>query len=1060
MLKDLINLEEIPSKLWENPECTQINRLPARGTLYPFESKIKALSVERENSKWFKLLNGDWKFCFVTKPEMASVEFKNDDFDDSEWSYIPVPSNWTMKGYDKPYYTNIKMPFSEKPPYVPSENPTGLYRTSFTIPGSWNKRRTVIHFDGVESAFIIYLNEKFVGFHKGSRVSAEFDLTEYIRKGKNNLSVMVLRWSDGSFMEAADHWKMAGIFRDVYLYSTSITYIWDVFARCELDEDLIDGTINIEVLLGFDKKLEEGWKIHADLFDKENNSILDKPVIEKVKLSSIFEPKLGFRTIIFKKINKPRKWSSESPNLYTLLVSIESPQGEIIEYTSCHVGFRRVEIKGHELLINGKPVLIKGVNRHEFDDIEGKTISRKSMIEDIKLLKKFNFNAVRTAHYPNDPLWYRLCDFYGLYVLDEASIETHTYYDELANHIRFLPAFMDRATSMVMRDKNHPSVIIWSLGNESGYGPHHDAMAAWVRHYDSSRPVHYEGAISKKVLESFKRPTESWMSGFEATDIFCPMYLEISEMIDYSKSKNRVRPLIICEYNHSMGNSNGCLKEYWDAFEKYPCLQGGFLWDWVDQGILKKSGLNTDDHDLAIDEKHAECHKPGGKYYWGYGGDFEDEPNDNNFCITGLIWPDRKPHPAMFEFKKIAQPLRIDADDIKKGRFKITNKQDFTDLSWLKGYWRIESDGIIVKEGIIPEINLGPGQSWIFLIPIVKDENIQARYGCYIIFSFRTKEHLVWAKKDHEVAWEQFGINDRVKTSKIVKREKKLKVFKDNGNIKIESGKFTLFLNKEKGSISICNGSGEALIKEGPRINLWRAPTDNDGIESYGMRGVLGRWLELGLDMLTLEMEDLKISEDGSNIIVISKVFSRNKDTYSKHKVVYDIGSNGNININNTFFIDNKITDLPRIGVTMVLPDGFEEVSWFGRGPNENYSDRKVGSPISRYQSTIDDMFVPYIYPQENGNRSDVRWLKIDNKGINKSIEITSPIEFDFSISHFTENDLFMAKHTNELSRRKEAYLNIDIKHRGLGTKSCGPDTLPEYIFGGGKYTLSFDIKI
>ncbi|MBK8433335.1 MAG: hypothetical protein IPL28_19475 [Chloroflexi bacterium] len=646
---------------WQNPQIVGRNKLAAHAPLVGTAEKLS--------------LNGDWQFKLVPKPlltgEFTAANFHCPDFDTADWASLPVPSNWTMQGYDKPIYTNHKMPIPTNPPFVPEEdNPTGLYRRTMHIPAEWAGRRVVLCFEGVESAFYVWVNGQMVGYSQDSRLPAEFDVTELVRVGEENLvAVMVIRWSDGSYLEDQDHWWQAGIYRDVFLYNTPPAYMADYFAQAQLTaaSNYTHGTLDVRVKLA--GQVGDGQRVRVELLE----TAAHEPITQ---LEAIYHadkdenPAVRLRG----EVGVVRPWTSETPNLYTLRLTLLDEAGQPTQVVQTKIGFRTVEIRGRELLINGKTVIFRGVNRHEHDDTTGKVISEASMVADIKLLKQFNFNAVRNCHYPMDGRWYELCDEYGLYLIDEANIECHGIYNRPANDPAWLNAFMERGVRMVERTKNHPSIIIWSLGNESGYGPNHDALAGWMRGYDPTRPVQYEGCISRWK-------GQDWEDGKLASDILCPMYPEVDEIIAYAENPHGTRPLIMCEYAHSMGNSTGNLKEYWEASEKYVGLQGGFIWDWVDQG-LKKVAEN-------------------GRTFWAYGGDFGDTINDGNFCINGLIWPDRTPHPAMWECHKLFQPLAC-SFDAATNTLTIRNKRDFASTADLRAHWQLTADGEPIQQGDLP----------------------------------------------------------------------------------------------------------------------------------------------------------------------------------------------------------------------------------------------------------------------------------------------------------------------------------------------------------------------
>ena len=1023
---------------WESPECVAENRLQMHSVLIPFSNEAAALEGEGETSPWFRSLNGRWKFALMDRPESASAEFSKPTFDDSQWDDVAVPGNWTMQGFDRPHYTNVQMPFPHRPPHVPEENPTGLYRTTFTIPRKWNNRRIVIHFGGAESVLYVYVNGQPVGLSKDSRLPAEFDVTPFVKSGKNLLSCMVIRWSDASFVEDQDHWWMAGIYREVFLYATPLTRIEDVFVRGDLEDDYRNGVLSIRGRVEFASGAQPGWTVQIRLVDQKGKDVFRKPA--EVSVGVVENPygKQWANLQFERHVPSPRRWSAEEPNLYTVLLTLVDPRGKAVECVRQRIGFRRVESKDRQLLINGKPVLIKGVNRHEHDDTAGKTVSRETMIADIKLMKQFNFNAVRPSHYPNDSMWYDLCDEYGLYLIDEANIEAHAYINELCDDPRYALAFLERGRRMVLRDKNHPSVIMWSLGNESGYGNNHDALAGWIRGYDPSRPLHYEGAI-RLGWRQRKWIAGRGVPGVRVSDIVCPMYPAVDAIVEWAKHTRDPRPLIMCEYSHAMGNSNGNLREYWDAIESHHGLQGGFIWDWVDQGLRK------------VDEK--------GRSYWAYGGDFGDEPNDRNFCVNGLIWPDRTPHPAMNEFKKIAQPVAVNAKNLHGGVFELVNKHDFINLRWLKGTWEMTVDGQVVQKGKLPVLNLGPGERMEVSLPLKTPPMRQGR-ECFLNFCFVTAREMPWAPKGHEVAWEQFAMPYTSMARRTAPSAAgMLRLEQTREEAIIHGGNFEIRIDKEAGRLCSVSVGDRELITAGPRLNVWRAATDNDGIKAWtGQAGKpLGRWLAAGLDNVALRTKKVVAEKSGSFVIVtLEHVGScAASERAFLHTHVCTIAPSGEIFIENTVVADSALPSLPRIGVIMSLSAGLENLTWFGRGPHESYCDRKAGAKVGLYRSTVSDQYVPYILPQEHGNKTDVRWIQLtDDAGT--GLKIVAPDLMECSASHFTPHDLFAAFHTNELAQRDEVVVTIDHRQRGLGTGSCGPQTLPKYEVNPGTYQFRY----
>ncbi len=1042
---------------WEQPELTQLNRLPMRSTLYPFANIQQAKTGIGDASPWYSSLNGDWTFCLVSHPEEAPVAFMQPDARENDFQSISVPGNWTMQGYDKPHYTNIQMPWKNDPPHVPSQdNPTGLYRRSFKVPASWRGRRVVLHFGGVESMLCVYVNGTFVGMSKDSRLPAEFDISGYVKSGDNMLAAMVIRYCDGSYVEDQDHWWMAGIYRDVYLYSTADTYIQDVFATASLDHHYEDGLLSVKTQLGFAKEPRRDYQVEALLYDKT------KKVATLAGMISCSYRVSQYELTLKGKVKRPRQWSSEVPHLYTLVVVLKDGK-RVIETTSCRVGFRSIAVKGRELLINGKPVLIRGVNRHDHHDALGKTIPRETMIKDIEVLKQFHFNAVRTAHYPNDPLWYDLCDAYGLYVLDEANIESHDNYSTLCRDPRWSQAFYERCMRMVARDKNHPCVIGWSLGNESGYGENHDRVAAAIRRYDPSRFLHHEGTLKPTWHQSGNTYE---MHGSRSNDILGPMYPSIDELrrLGSVVAKEEYRPYIPCEYSHAMGNSNGSLEEYWDLVKTRHGLQGGFIWDWVDQGILQVSGVGsgwdlTELKGKALEAARAECHKPGGGYHWAYGGDFGDEPNDANFCINGMVWPDRTPHPAMYEFKKLVQPISI---KYVKGKLRIRNEQDFLDLNWLQGEWAVKCTGKIVQKGQLPSLHTQPGKQDEIALSL-RSVDLEPGDELFLLVQFKTRQKMPWCPRGHLVAWEQFALRqNRKKVSSQRGKLPRPSVVDHKNRIQVVAGTKEFVFDKGEGILSSLRSAGEDIITVGPRLQVWRAATDNDGIKKWsGQRNKpLGKWLDAGLDQLCFEKSEVSVVSKGSGVQVSirQKAYGCSSDNGFEHLHTYFITADGCVSVKNLVTSFGQLPSLPRIGVTMQLVPGFETLSWFGRGPHETYCDRKAGAWVDLYKSTVAEQYVPYIMPQEHGNKVDVRWLQLEN-GKHK-IRFTADQTMECSASHFTAADLYAAFHTSELVPRKEIIVNIDWGQRGLGTGSCGPQTLPAHEILPGSYAFGYSLVV
>jgi beta-galactosidase/beta-glucuronidase len=1010
------NITTIPD--WENPKMVERKKEPAHVTLIPYVNEEKALAGERTKSVWFLLLSGSWKFTLVTHPDQTPQAFYQEEFNVDEWDTIPVPSNWQMLGYDKPIYTNIKYPFPVDPPRVPLEDkPVGLYRKRFKIPDIWKERQIFLVFEGVDSAFHIWVNGATVGYSQGSRLPAEFNITPHVRSGENLLAVQVYRWSDGSYLEDQDMWWLSGVHRDVYLFSTPNIHIRDFFVKTILDSEYKNATLKIRInIRNYSNEIKGEHKIELKLLDDN-----DQPIFKKELTSSIAKIKARDEVVVEfeQQVTNPQKWSAEQPCLYTLLITLKNDMGDIVEVERCKVGFRQIDIKDGQILVNGVPILLKGVNRHEHDDVRGKAVTVESMITDIKLMKQFNFNAVRTSHYPNDSRWYDLCDKYGLYIIDEANIECHgianifgvPFRKDPANDPEWLNAFMERGVRMVERDKNHPCIIMWSLGNEAGYGPNHDAIAGWIHAYDPTRPIHYEGTIRLPGKVS------------SIVDVISVMYPSIDRLIKLAEDPNEDRPLIMCEYAHSMGNSTGNFKEYWEIINNYKRLCGGFIWDWVDQGILMKTDA--------------------GEEWWAYGGDFGDKINDQHFCINGLIWPDRKPHPPMWECKKIFQPIEIEALELTMGKVKISNKHHFTDLSELDIYWELTVDGEIVEHGKLPQLHSSPGSSQTVTVPFIHPELIPgAEY--WLILRSKLSSNTMWAEKGHEIAWTQFKIPFEIPPNPplLSSEMPPLSLKETIKEVTISGVNFTLLFNKETAKIVSLKYLGVDLIKSGPLLNVWRAPIDND----YYITRIFKKY---GLDRIKEKINEVKVEQIVPQTICILVTLTAHAQDVAEGftcQFKYRIYGSGDIIIETDIIPSEGLPPLPRVGIQFSILGEYNTFTWYGRGPHENYSDRKEGAAIGIYRGSVEDQYVPYIMPQENGNKTDVRWMSLTNKEGVGLLAVGMPL-FEVSVHHFTIENLTEAKHTFELKKRKEIFLNLDYKQSGLGNGSCGINTgtLPKY---------------
>jgi len=1034
-------------KSWMAPECVSINRLPMRATIYPFPSAGTAQSVDREKTPWFQLLNGRWQFKAVDRPENVTLADLAGDGDRLNWDGVEVPGNWTLQGYGAPHYTNVQMPFPDEPPFVPEKNLTGVYAKEFAAPSEWEGRRVIIHFGGAESVLYVYVNGQAVGMSKDSRLPSEFDISRLVMFGQKNLVVaVVVKWSDASFVEDQDQWWMGGLHREVYAYSTAPVHIADVFAVGSLENNYTDGRLQVKAKIGFPRQPEEGWMVEAELFDPNGKAIFKTPLRSPVPAGSPFAwPRL--QAEFDASVEKPLLWSAELPHLYTVVVTLRSPAGEGIESTATRIGFRSVEVKDRALLVNGKRVLIKGVNRHDHHETKGTALDRETLRLDAVTIKRFNFNAVRASHYPNDPYWLDLCDELGLYVIDEANLESHAYYQQVGRDRRYASAFLERALRMVERDKNHPSIILWSLGNETGYSPNHDAMAGWIRGFDPSRPLHFEPGIWVKGVE--RQPTgKIYDMGYRVTDIVCPMYPAIDSLIEWATDKrhpDRTRPLIMCEYSHAMGNSNGSLADYWDAFEKYPGLQGGFIWEWIDHGIRQKTKE--------------------GQEYWAYGGDFGDEPNDLNFVCDGLVWPDRTPHPGIYEFKYLAQLVEVIGFNARTGVLEIRNKQDFATLGWIRGEWELKVSGKRVANGKFPVLQTEPQKEEKIELD-VPAVTVEVGQEALLNLRFYAAAATAWCNSGHEIGWAQISVPAKAgkvaRTKAATHAGRTLTLDESNGVLTVGNDDFNLVASRETGLLEALRWQGQDFLISGPQLQIWRGPTDNDGIKGWTDETwrPLNKWRAQGLDKLAVKtvLAKAKRHKDGRITLLFEHLGAcAASDRAVRHQHSYTISSDGRVQVDNIFKVDKAIPDLPRLGVVLRLKHGFEKLKWYGRGPFENYSDRKRAALVDLYESTVTDQYVPYIMPQEHGNHTDVRWLSLGRESARFLVEAVGPMEF--SASHYTAQDLDSAYHTYDLKPRAEVILNLDYRQCGLGTGSCGPGRLEQYRIKPGRYAWSYTFQ-
>ncbi|MGI6082285.1 MAG: glycoside hydrolase family 2 TIM barrel-domain containing protein [Limnochordia bacterium] len=991
---------------WENHRLLAKNRVAPRATALPYSDAAGALTGERNASPWFQLLNGNWKFFYAPAPALSPPGFHDKDFDATGWDDIQVPGHWQLQGYDHPHYTNILYPFPVDPPRVPTENPTGIYRREFAIPSGWEGRRIFLHFAGVDSAFHVWVNGQEAGYSKGSRVPSEFDITSYVRPGRNTLAVRVYKWSDGSYLEDQDHWWLSGIFRDVYLFAAPNVHLFDFAVRTLLDEQYRDATLKVQtVVQNYTDQDRTGHRVELVLLDDAMQPVLAAPLEAGFDVAA----RESVTVHLESPVSNPRKWSAESPYLYTLLITLKDSRDRVLEVETCKVGFRSVEIKDGNLLVNGVAVMLKGVNRHDNHPDLGRAVSMDAMVRDILLMKRHNINAVRTSHYPNDPRWYDLCDLYGIYVIDEADLECHGFGSTGSNRLTDDPeweeAYVDRMRRMVERDKNHPSVIIWSLGNESGYGPNIKAMAAWARKADPTRPLHYDRDLETEVV-----------------DFYSAMYSSVEKCIDLGREEGYTKPVFLCEYAHAMGNGPGGLKEYWEAFYKYPRLQGGFVWEFADHALRQ------------VTEE--------GQEWFAYGGDFGDEPNDGNFVVDGLVSPDRIPSPGMIEYKKVLEPVKVEAVDLSAGEVQITNRYDFLSLDHLHASWSVEADGTVIASGDVELPHIAAGDSQRVIIPYKRPAVLKPGAEYWLNLSFTLAGDTLWALRGHEVAFAQFLLPFAAPADYALPLDSApaLRCEENEHTITVQGGHFSLVFDKLYGVIDRWEYHGFESLNTGPKLLFWRAPIDND-------RNIRHEWRKAGLDQLTHRVDQCRITAVEPKAVkweVQVRIAPPTAERALLCRYEYTLYATGDLILEVSGTPVGEFPMLPRIGLEMTLPKELEHFSWYGRGPGECYSDSKLANMVGVYKATVDELFTPYIFPQDNGNRTDVRWVAATNVRGMGLLACGRPL-INFSAHRYSQDDLDRTTHRHLLVPRDCIYFHLDYHHHGLGSNSCGPGPLPQY---------------
>lgn len=999
-------------KTWENHQIDGINRMPARAHFLTFPSKEKALLNNNRYTHAFKNLNGVWKFMFLDAPEYSPEGFFNSDFDVTKMDDITVPGNWQLQGYGKMHYSDLWYNFPINPPYVPTENPTGIYKRTFFVEESYRDKKIIIRFCGVDSAYHLWINGKEVGYSKVARNESEFDITDLIRVGEeNDVTVRVYQWSDGTYLEDQDMWWESGIFRDVELIGVPKDGINDYKVIADLDDEYKNGIFKVEAFLRTTKEVN----VTFELVDAGENTVFTKTVVAKEGKACIDE--------VIADVNH---WTAETPYLYKLFMTVED-DGQIVEVIPQNVGFRNIRLNGETFLVNGVAIKFKGVNRHDYSPQNGRVVSREEIEKDIILMKQFNINAIRTSHYPNSYYLYDLCDEYGMYLIAETDLECHGF--ELTGDYKWITddpswelAYVSRMTRMIERDKNHPAIIFWSLGNESAFGCNFRKMTDVAHEMDPTRLVHYEGDFD-----------------VESADVYSTMYTWIEnpkkpylmkDIIEKSK-----KPHIHCEYCHAMGNGPGNLKDYQDLVYAHDKLQGGFVWEWFDHGI--------------------ESFTESGEKYYRYGGDFGDDPSNKDFCIDGLIMPDRTPSPGLYEYKKVIEPITTTAIDIQKGIINLLSRYDFANLDRFNLVYKVMEDDVILQTGFMAvpfiEARANKDITLPYDLSVIK---VKPGAHYYVNISYQLREDTSYASSGHELATAQFEL-PLYKEGIMVRPEGILNVEKEHTTLHVKGANFSLDFNLVNGNLMNIVRDGMQVLSKGPRLTLWRAPISNDMEIIDKLKKVYFLHLEHEVVMnIDYHMEGniLKVEVDTINS-------TTNSAWHFKTKYVYTVCPSGDILIDvegtPSGRVDLAPDMLPRIGVSMHLDKSMEHVRYFGMGPGENYADSKEAAQMGLYANTVDGLFTNYVIPQENGNHMGCKWVSMTNdRGM--GLLASTEGDFNFSASWYEDKDLDDAKHTCDLVKRDYIVFNVDYKQNALGTNSCGQWQLDKYRAKFEDFKLSF----
>lgn len=984
----------------KTPSTLHVGCEEPRAYFVPYPCECSSKKAERGESAYFKSLCGEWNFKFFKS--LNDVKYiSGEGFESYELDKLTVPMSWQMalgRGYDVPNYTNVNYPIPYDPPFVPDDNPCGLYTRTFTVPAAMAGKRTYINFEGVDSAFYLWINDTFAGYSQVSHLTSELDITSLVHEGKNSVKVLVLKWSDGTYLEDQDMWRMSGIFREVYLLFRDECHIRDVFVRCKLDDSFTDADFSAEISLTGKAELE--YKLECPCGKAISSG--------KVEID-------GGGTITLPTVKNAKLWSDETPSLYNLVLHCGN------EYITLPVGARRVEIKDGCVLINGRKVKAKGVNRHDSHHLLGHATPVEHMVRDIMIMKSHNVNMVRTSHYPNDPRFTALCDKYGLYVCDETDIETHGAkpWDALSRDPEWEGAYVDRAQRMVERDKNHPCVIFWSLGNESGWGQNHAAMTAWIKSRDTSRIVHYEGAHSGYNNGQYLR---------DITDIESHMYPNPEWCRNYCEDEAHDEPLFLCEYSHAMGNGPGDLGDYWEVIESHDNFFGGCVWEFID-------------HSVAIGDKY-------GDPSFTYGGDFGDRPNDGNFCVDGLVYPDRRVHNGLRELKQAVMPVAV--TEVKPGTVKVKSRRYFKSLDDISMAWKVCVNGRAVKSGVVPSIGIEPqGEKEFTLV-----EEIPASGIATLDISFRQNEPTEWAEAGYEVGFKQFVYE--AEEAKIPASPALYPVAVDQCRkyYKITSGETYYAISKFSGMLEEIIDNGERLITKPVVPQIWRAPTDND-------RNVQWDWRRSGFYDAKVKCYSTElVKADENEAVVLAKISlaAAPNEVILRADITYTVKCGMGIKIDCDVKWNVEKKHYPRFGLRFTMPEGSEQLRYFGYGPCESYADKRLAAKLGEFKSTVTENYEPYVFPQENSSHWGCRWADVHTvAGHGFLFSCCEP--FSFNASHFSPEQLTEALHHYELKREPETTVIIDMRMDGIGSNSCGPELDEKYRFNETAFKSAVTVK-